>query len=355
MLPAGKGDFFMIKYGNAKKEHYILIDGGDASATLLYKNIFTDFIKEKKIIEAMIFTHIDDDHIEGALRAISSMDTLPQINKIYINTGRGAENRFHFSINGKFPEEECKDYLHLSHTQHSVPKALSLIELLEIKDLSDKMVTCNCMGDKILLNDAVLNVISPDEKRLKKYLKFWEKEEQKQKSQHAELKRGILKDLKEYAKEEVSEDRSATNGSSIAFILECEGKRLAFLGDAYPSVCVEGVTQFYPAGLTVNLIKIPHHGSRHNFSEELYNFLESDYFLLSTKGTKIHPDPVFLGKMFCRFPKATIYCNGNWMNSFGFTDHDKNQYLSKENMQIILLKEEILLSSGLIIGGRYKG
>ena len=37
-------------------------------------------------------------------------------------------------------------------------------------------------------------------------------------------------------------DSSATNGSSIAFILETEGKRVLFLGDAHAETIVESLT-----------------------------------------------------------------------------------------------------------------
>ena len=38
----------------------------------------------------------------------------------------------------------------------------------------------------------------------------------------------------------VPEDTSFSNGASIALLFEFEKIRIAFLGDAYPSVCVNG-------------------------------------------------------------------------------------------------------------------
>ena len=39
----------------------------------------------------------------------------------------------------------------------------------------------------------------------------------------------------------VPEDASLSNGASIAFLFQFEKIRIAFLGDAHPSVCVDGL------------------------------------------------------------------------------------------------------------------
>ena len=354
MLPAGRGDFFIIKYGTAREEHFIFIDGGDASATVLYKKILIDFLKHNKRIDAIIFTHIDDDHIAGALGAVLSVPELPPIGKIYLNTGQGVEDRCKDFVCNGYPEHESREYLHSKHKQHSVPKALSLMEVLTARGLSDKIISCTCQGEIIPMNGAVMKIISPGMKELKKYLKVWNKEKIKCTKQHAGIKREPLKDLITYEGEAVKEDTRAVNGSSIAFLLECEEARLVFLGDAHPSVCVDGILKFYPDGVQADLIKIPHHGSKHNFSEKMYQLLQSDRFLLSTNGAGVHPDPVFLGKLFYHFPKAVLYCNGNWMRGYGLTDNDKKKYLNAKDPRIILLKDDVALSSSLIISGKYK-
>ncbi len=358
MLPAGRGDFFIIEYGDDQENHSVFIDGGDASGMAVYKKILTYYYTQKKIIDALIFTHIDDDHIAGALSAISSMKQLPEIQKIYLNTGKGTADRLGISAVSDFPEQEERSYIHVGHKQHTVHRALSLLDLLKEKGLADKIADTLCLGDSLSIGAAALKIISPGEKQLQRYLKQWNKEEKKLGLQHAGKYRKLMGNLCTYADKVVKEDTSPSNGSSIAFLFEYEGKRLAFLADAFPSVCMEGILKFYPSGTCTDFVKIPHHGSSHNYSKELYTLLGTDHFLLSTngkgQGKTQHPDPEFLGKLFRQFPKAQIYCNINWMKDYGFADDDRKRYLNMGNPQIIYLKDDIILPSGLIIRGTYR-
>lgn len=358
MLPAGKGDFFIIGYGTGCENHFVFIDGGDISGIAVYKKILTDYYEQNKVIDALIFTHIDDDHIAGALGAISVMNQLPEIKKIYLNIGKGITDRLGIFEKNEFPEQEKKRYLYTVHKQHSVKKALSLIELLKEKGLADKIANTVCLGDELHIGGADFKIISPGEKQLATYLRYWKKEEKRLGVQHAAVIREPIKKLCSYVDEAVIEDASPSNGSSIAFLFEYEGKRMAFLGDAYPSVCVEGILKFYPDGTYADFVKIPHHGSKYNYLEKMYVLIETDYFLLSTNGTgqgrARHPDPVFLGKLFYQFPKARIFCNYKWMKNYGFTDYDRKHYINTENPQIIYLQDDVSLPSDLIIRGIYR-
>jgi len=88
------------------------------------------------------------------------------------------------------------------------------------------------------------------------------------------------------------EDDSTINGSSIACILECAGRRLLFLADAWPSVIVDQWRKHFPEGpLTeVDLIKVSHHASRRNTSPELVETITSKIHVVSTDGSK-HDHP----------------------------------------------------------------
>ena len=67
MLPAREGDCLWIRYGTAKKQYQILIDGGRAATAKELKARFAALPAAQKTFELLIITHIDRDHIEGVL------------------------------------------------------------------------------------------------------------------------------------------------------------------------------------------------------------------------------------------------------------------------------------------------
>lgn len=351
MLPAGKGDFFIIEFGENGKEHYIFIDGGDLTGAPFYKKSLNVIKEKKKKIDAIIFTHIDDDHIQGALCAMNSTAELPEIEKIYINTGIEVEKKLNIKINESKPEDCERDYLRQDSRLHSVRKAMCLRELFVKKKIEDKIQECVCMGESIDIGSASLKIISPSKLKMEIYLKEWQKEEKKYSNRkiHAGIDMEDKKELSTYQDEEVIEDFNCKNGSSIGFIFEYNFCKLAFLADAHPSVCVDGIKCFYPRGLEVEAIKVPHHGSKHNFSEELYSMLRTKTFLLSTNGKGNKPDPVFLGKLFHKIPNAKLYCNMNWMKNYRFAKADQQMYLKKDCPQICLIDGDHNLSKEIVI------
>ena len=90
-------------------------------------------------------------------------------------------------------------------------------------------------------------------------------------------------------------DDSPTNGSSIAFIAEFEGKRCLFAGDAHPSVLETSVRRLLDergeSSLHLDAFKLSHHGSKGNLSPDLLELLACERYLVSTNGSYFdHPD-----------------------------------------------------------------
>jgi len=88
-------------------------------------------------------------------------------------------------------------------------------------------------------------------------------------------------------------DISPTNGSSIAFVIESEGKRLLFLGDAWAEDIVAELQRHRGdhAPQMFDAIKVSHHGSKHNTSVDLLSLIDAPVFLVSSNGSSHnHPD-----------------------------------------------------------------
>ena len=94
------------------------------------------------------------------------------------------------------------------------------------------------------------------------------------------------------------EDTSPANGSSIAVLLEADGRRLLLLGDAHPSVILQELRRVLVHETPpwwFDCIKLSHHGSFANNSPELLEATDSDCYLFSTDGGQHHhPDPATL-------------------------------------------------------------
>ena len=154
------------------------------------------------------------------------------------------------------------------------------------------------------------------------------------------------------------------NASSIAFLFEYQDIKGAFLGDAKPSVCMEGLKKIaikdaYP----VDFIKLSHHGSISNTNLKLLKKLPTVNYLLSTNGhEKKVPSKVVIAKLIrnCQEenkPQIMLYCNYDWWESQYhnkyFTQNDRQLYIDTGVLKISLLDGEgTSVKDGLILYGK---
>jgi hypothetical protein len=132
--------------------------------------------------------------------------------------------------------------------------------------------------------------------------------------------------------EEFGVDNSVANGSSIAFVLEYAGIRCLFTGDAVASVLTKGLerlaTERGPGEVRFDLVKLPHHGSMANLDERLVELMVADRFLISTNGARYrHPDPeaieLILKRSAVRHPE--LYFNYDSDTTRSWRDPDRQK------------------------------
>jgi beta-lactamase superfamily II metal-dependent hydrolase len=103
-------------------------------------------------------------------------------------------------------------------------------------------------------------------------------------------------DLRALADKATATDRAPANGSSIAFLLEHRGASILLAADAFPTVLVPSLQALarhrtLPGALTLDAIKLSHHGSRANVTKNLLEVVQADHYIVSTNGTIFHhPD-----------------------------------------------------------------
>lgn len=77
VFPASYGDSFLVKFEHKNKKYNILIDCG-------FKSTYNNYIKSEleciENLDLLVLTHIDDDHINGAVELFKDYDVLKKLN-----------------------------------------------------------------------------------------------------------------------------------------------------------------------------------------------------------------------------------------------------------------------------------
>ncbi len=363
LYPAGAGDFIRVRFGNGLNWHNLLIDGGQGLlATKCYIDVLQKVRDAKETADIMI-THIDDDHIKSAMNALLSVNDLPIIENIFINTYEQMENVL------SIPGASCFDndiaIIDPTILTHTVPSAVSFLDILKRKNLYDRihrdiLLSGVCISD---YHGAKLKFISPGEKQLRDLCKEWgnylkeKREKEKQGvvfSASYRNKDWIKKNIEDYWNASLPSDKSPLNLSSLAFIFEYDNTCMLFTGDASSDVMETGLkVSKITSPIKVDLFKIPHHGSCRNISEKIIEYFPAKGYLLCTNGANNNPSKETLAKLVKVNRKAKIYCNNNWnRNKYDekyFTKNDQTNYLDTGKLTIYYPSSNIDSVNGISI------
>ncbi|WP_051119646.1 MBL fold metallo-hydrolase [Gillisia sp. CAL575] len=330
VYPANDGDSLMLSVDNLN----ILIDGGYVNT--YRQNIKKDLIelsKNGQALDYLIVTHIDQDHISGIVKLIeeNNKSKFIQINNIWHNSLKHIQAKRVKNTQSRNPILESiskQNYLkefnkgehNISATQGSTLAGLISEGNYNWNEQFSNKAICTENNRVINLSNKVrLILLSPSKKQIRSLNLYWRKELlkvgfideitedkifddafeimiSKQKLKKRDKTKNIsgnYYEIKELLSKPFTEDNSASNGSSIAFVIEFEEKKLLFLGDAHSSVIKESLKSYYgnQDKLNFNLIKVAHHGSFPNNDPDLISMLNADKLIFSTNGSKNnHPD-----------------------------------------------------------------
>ena len=225
-IRSGKGDCVHICFiGSSGQPHNIIVDSGPTSSAGEFRNLLTSIIRSGETLDALIITHYDDDHIGGILKACD-----PGFTEIYFNA-----------------YAEATETENLSATQNQ-----RLLHSLERSKIHSSVLA----GDEIAIDGARIIVHAPTSEMLSRAMAKMEEAN----AQLASVSDWTcsLDDL--MAKPYPSSDTSIANQSSIVFTFEYAGIRNLFCGDAW--------AENIPGG-KYDLVKLSHHGSIRNISDEI--------------------------------------------------------------------------------------
>jgi hypothetical protein len=354
MLPASHGDCLWVEYGTDGRANRILIDGGPLNTYEFIAQRVDEMPPGNKVIELVVLTHVDADHIEGLVRLFADKPLPFVVNKVWFNGWRQMKETH--GLLGALQGEFLSALL-----VHRVPDAwgpgskpwvvLSEGELTCYNDLPD--------GMKITL-------LSPDVESLDKMAKAWEKEKgitregikpgdleaawkalaKKKKFIPKEGLLGGSSHLDDLLKAPFMKDDTVPNGSSIAFLAEFAGKSVLFLADAHPDVVSESLRRICAkkgvARLAVDAVKVAHHGSKKNTSRDMLELISSPVYLISTNGDKYgHPDPECMALILKYGKPKKLY--------FNYASDYTKPWLSKESQKKYGYKAVVPASEGELL------
>ena len=293
-LPAGHGDCLWIEYGGAGARHRILIDcGTQASAAALLKRIDA-LPADERFFELFVLSHIDSDHIGGALPLFKTVKNGLRFGDVWFNGWR--------HISGQLGARQGEMF----------SSAILDFELPwnAWQDGGTILAGGGELPERALPGGMRLTLLSPTAAQLKKLQPIWTKELKRyglEPGGHVDYSRFLkgtpstiadakaLADISALADTPFKGDNGAPNGTSIALLAEFDGASVLLAADAHAPVLVDSITALLKKRnlprLKLDLFKVSHHGSQNNVSSELVSLLDCPRYLVSTNGDHFyHPD-----------------------------------------------------------------
>lgn len=330
-IQARHGDCLILQFGTPPEPRYILIDGGPASS-------FDDHLRHElqrigqigAKLELAILSHVDTDHITGLLDLVAELrrqqadgePPLVTIDALWHNSfsatidgegdgdrrdggdGAGNGNGGGDLIAGSDGDGIAARFQSLMATAGAASASMAAagIALAGIGDgnslrlaalahdvpinpgLGRDLISVEELPEPVVLGNLSLRVVGPTARNL------------------AELKREWLAWLGEH---EVAiatgdpqalamADRSIPNLSSIMLLAAADGKTILFTGDGRGDHLLAGLDQaglLDGAGrLSVDVLKVPHHGSNRNVTKAFFEKVVADTYVLSADGKYGNPD-----------------------------------------------------------------
>lgn len=318
-LKANNGDAIFISYKHNSNSKNILIDTGTGATYCSkpngrkkdgeLKNLINDLQSKDEKIDLLIITHWDDDHIGGILKWFQEdLDSAKSmINHIWFNSGTLINK--HFESDEASEDKNVLDNLEYN-ANTSIKQGVTFEKYILDSSLSHNLIKNDTFVDNIL-DGIKFTILSPTNKELERLLTKWE--ESPYNSNTSASNKDYDKTFEQLLVNDFKEDDAIHNGSSIAFILEIEDKKMMFLGDAHPSVIVDSLNKLgYKQAnkLKIDLMKVSHHGSKANTSDELLDIIECDRFMISTDGSKHGlPNKETIARIVKKHENCKIYFN----------------------------------------------
>jgi hypothetical protein len=311
MFPAAEGDCLWIEYGNDQAPHRVLIDAGTPGTYSRLRKRLEALPAKDRRFELFVITHIDSDHIGGALDLLRDKHRLGvTFDDVWFN---GWIHLLEKDERARL-RAEAEDILG-SRQAEGVTDAILRRKLPWNRafDGEPVMLDGGRPTSKTLPGGLALTLLTPGAAELRALRPKWEEELRKNGllDEHGRPirdsgevttdeddllgRRPRPKDieLEKLAQFVFTSDTAEANGSSITLIAEFDGRRCLLAADGHAPILTSSLRQVAggAGSVRVDLFKISHHGSRGNTSRELLEVVDCRRYAISTNGARHeHPD-----------------------------------------------------------------
>lgn len=315
-LPVYHGDSFVIECDKGDQHGVVVVDGGPSGGA----NFLKPKLEQVGTPDLLVLTHFDGDHIQGLIDYIEYCQGRLKVpaKEVWANcAGDVKVEDDNFS-----PESLC-----------SAKQGVQLARLLNNMARTGEMTWRDDIVEGVIQDYpfASIEVISPTEEMQK--LAIGQQEEAAQLESVMSISDDDMEKMKKTRDDDIDtpldilaqgkpsapdKKKDVPNASSIAFILRCDGLSVLMLGDSFPQnveayLRSQGYSEDKP--LEVDFVKVAHHGSKHNTSNELLDIIKCNHYLISTNGSIFrHPDRDSIAHILChpkrdRGEKVHLYFN----------------------------------------------
>lgn len=277
VIDAGHGDCILVTCGDV----LILIDSGPKSFKIRKSVIHSlKVLLNGRAIDIAIVTHNDDDHIGGFEYILDSnitikkfiFNSLSYISKVLKLKSENKQISYQQDINlQKILKERDIEVIALNASD----KAICLGSALQITPLTPHPSTLLMMHDDAISKNKQISRLAKKELSIAECIEV--------------IKKG----------EDVFErDRSITNKSSLSFVIEYKSNSVLFLGDSHEDDVVATLKNY--KSINFKAVKLSHHGSEKNTSNELLSLIgKVDYILCGDKSCHAHPNRKTISRILC--------------------------------------------------------
>lgn len=344
-LKAKSGDCFVLEFGIEKSPKYILIDAGPGWVWEESLKPFLEKLGRGTEFELVVLSHHDDDHINALIDLVidlrtsrkkpekclieiksfwhNSYEPSPETKekvKSIIDSSKESENsnKKQKSTRSSHDGSECEEnkelkdsFSELAKMHFKDPEEVTMRSFNQGDDLRDNVkkhkikINKEFQGEFITADppsptvkimggskdepkiDLEIEIIGPLKKQLDEFAEKWVKwlEEHPERLVENRATRGAKKIVK---------DNSVPNLSSIMFLAkEPDGKSILFTGDGLGDHIIDGLKakNLLKKGIIeVDVLKLPHHGSNRNITEEFFNTVFAEKYVISGDGRHGNPN-----------------------------------------------------------------
>lgn len=306
VVQAEFGDALIVRYATRRSHRTLLVDGGPTGTYPAHlRGVLRDLVGAGQKLDLVVLSHIDNDHVKGLL------DLFAELQDVAAEAGGKAKgfppavtelwhNAFSVSAGGSDIAPRVREALASARAAASQMRTLAgtLMGVSEGDALAVAAISLGVpinahFGGKPVLLDKVapvhvagmtIDVLGPSSASLAKLREEW------------------LRWLKLHgravatgrAAAAIAADTSIPNLSSIVLLIRAGQHSMLLTGDSRADQIIDGLRE---RGLLdgsgvfhVSLLKVPHHGSSRNASEEFFRMLTADRYVISANGRYGNPD-----------------------------------------------------------------